>query len=215
MIDVFEAVIFDLDGVLAFTEPAIFRILTQLAATYGVELNKADNQALFGLDYPDTVRYLQTKYGIPETEERLVELLLHAVLDQIEDEMEPAPGGFALVTDLAKRGVRVGLASNSPSEYVRRIVRGLGLAPYLPVPVGRDDVSNGKPFPDPYLEACRRAGANPARSLAIEDSPVGAQAALSAGMSCVMIADGIPFGFEQRVSLMPNLPALHKAFLPD
>ena len=209
----YQAVIFDLDGVLAYTEPAIFRILNKLVAKYEIELDDTDYHALFGLDYPDTARYLITHYNIPETEELLVEQLLTAVLTQIEDELEPAPGGSELVKSLAEHGFLLGVASNSPSEYVRRIVHGLGLSALLPVPVGRNDVANGKPFPDPYLEACRRAGADPARSLAIEDSPVGAQSALSAGMTCVFIGNRFPPGFEKRVILMPDLPALQQALL--
>ena len=139
-IESYQAVIFDLDGVLAFTEPAIFRILNRLVGTFGIELGPADYHALFGLDYADTATHLKATYPIPVTEARLVELFEKAVLDRIESELEPAPGGIELVTALAALGFPLGVASNSPSQYVQRIVHGLGFSDFLPVPVGRDDV---------------------------------------------------------------------------
>lgn len=211
----YQAVIFDLDGVLAFTEPATFRILKKLIASYGVTLTVEDDRALFGLDYTETIRYLKSRYAIPEKTGRLVELLIEAVLERIETELEPAPGGLDLVENLALRGLPIGMASNSPREYVRRVVHGLGLSNHFPAPVGREDVAKGKPFPDPYLEACRRAGADPAQSLAIEDSPVGAQAALAAGMSCALIGRNLPPGLEDSVSLYPSLSALGSALLAE
>ncbi len=213
MIASYQAVIFDLDGVLTYTEPAIFRILQQLVARYEIVLTEIDNRALFGIDYTDTARYLIQKYCLSVSQEHLVQMLDQAVMERIEQEMEPAPGGQELLENLAKRGIRLGLASNSPSLYVRRILDGLGLSSYLPIPVGRDDVARGKPFPDPYLEACRRAGANPARSIAIEDSPVGARAALAAGMDCILIAQATPSELAGRVMLMPDLASVHSTFL--
>jgi len=62
-------------------------------------------------------------------------------------------------------------------------------------------VPNGKPAADPYLEACRRAGADPRHSLAVEDSPVGLQAALAAGMEGALIGP---------VSLPMTNPKVHR-----
>jgi len=209
----YQAVIFDLDGVLAYTEPAIFRILKQKVARYGIHLTGEDDRALFGLDYPDSARYLKSRYSIPESVDQFVDLLLKSVLERIENELVPAPGGMDLVENLALNGLPIGLASNSPREYVRLVVKGLGLSTYFPAPVAREDVANGKPAPDPYLEACRRSGTDPTRSLAVEDSPVGAQAALAAGMDCVMIGNVPPPALESRVVVYPSLFALKSVLL--
>jgi len=53
--------------------------------------------------------------------------------------------------------------------------------------VSCDEVAGGKPLPDVYLEACRRLGINPRRSLAIEDSLAGARSARAAGMTVVLV----------------------------
>ena len=176
----YQAVIFDLDGVLANSEPGIFRIHQELISVYGPTLGDSDHRALFGMDFADSAVYLIDTYGIPETPSQLAEILRAAVLERIPQVVEPIPSSLDLVSSLAARGYRLGLASNSPCDYVLSVVKSLGLDGFFPAPVGRSDVRLGKPAPDPYLEACRRADADPNHCLAVEDSPAGMRSALAA-----------------------------------
>jgi beta-phosphoglucomutase-like phosphatase (HAD superfamily) len=69
----------------------------------------------------------------------------------------------------------------------------LGLSDVVREYVSCDEVAGGKPLPDVYLEACRRIGITPERSLAIEDSLAGARAGKAAGMTVVLVPlDGAP-----------------------
>lgn len=186
----YQAIIFDLDGVLANTEPGIFRIHQDvLRLLYDRIMPPEDYHDLFGLDYYDSALFLIHKYTIPQSPQELAEELHQSVIQGIIEVVDPIPGVQEFVQKLAQRGMRMGIASNSPSDYVRSVVKALGLTAYFPAPVCRDDVKKGKPAADPYLEACRRAGANPADCLAVEDSPVGLQAALRAGMECAFIGN--------------------------
>lgn len=181
----YDAVIFDLDGTLAYTEPVIFSIHQALIRRlYGVTLTHTDFLAMLGLGYTDSAAYLIRAHEFPTTTPELETRLLQAVLDQIEGMVKPGPGALELIHALREAGVRLGLASNSPSVYVRLVLRGLGLTAVFPNPVCREDVLHGKPAPDPYLAACRQLEVAPQRSLALEDSPVGLQSALSAGLDC-------------------------------
>jgi HAD superfamily hydrolase (TIGR01509 family) len=201
----YQAVIFDLDGVLTFTEPLIFQIHKDLLRGYGVELTDQDFQALMGLDYADSAAYILRNYPVEETATRLEEKMVSSVLSQIEPMLEPTLGAAELVEFLIQNDAVLGLASNSPCDYVHSVLRGIGLAKHFPFPVCREEVIKGKPAPDPYLEACRRAAASPSRSLAIEDSPVGMQSALTAGMSCCLVGPEeigiLPHGVRHFTSL--------------
>ena len=183
----YEAVIFDLDGVLANTEPGIFRIHQDVISAYGPMLGSADHRALYGLDFADSAVYLVKTYGLPETPARIAQILHDAVFERISDILEPIPCSQELIHALNASGKQLGLASNSPCDYVRQVVFSLGLASIFPAPVCRDDVRFGKPAPDPYLEACRRLGADPRHSLAVEDSPAGMRSALSAGLDFAVV----------------------------
>jgi HAD superfamily hydrolase (TIGR01509 family) len=194
----YQAIIFDLDGVLANTEPGIFRIHQDvLRLRYDRTMPAEEYHNLMGLDYYDTAVFLIRKYALLKAPQELADELQSSVIQGIGQVVVPIRGSQEFVLQLAQRGINLGIASNSPSDYVRSVVETLGLSAVFPAPVCRDHVKKGKPAADPYLEACQRVGADPRHCLAVEDSPVGLQAALAAGMECALVGS---------VSL-PELPA--------
>ncbi len=76
----------------------------------------------------------------------------------------------------------VAVASNTPSRLLRGALACAGIASLFEVVVAADDVTEPKPSPDVYLRACELLGAEPSRSIALEDSPTGVAAARAAGM---------------------------------
>jgi HAD superfamily hydrolase (TIGR01509 family) len=210
----YQAIIFDLDGVLANSEPAIFRIHQDvLRQKYQRVMAPEDYHDLFGLDYYDSASFLIRKYAIQTTPQELAEDLHRTVVQEIAQVIEPISGAQELVKRITHHHIPTGLASNSPSDYVIRVVAALGLSAYFPAPVCRDDVKNGKPAPDPYLEACRRVQADPFHCLAVEDSPVGLQAALSAGMYCALVGPVDPQSQSPKIHRFANIGALQSALL--
>jgi len=86
---------------------------------------------------------------------------------------------------------RPGRGSNSERAFLERTLASAGLlhgGPFRTI-VSAQDIAKPKPAPDIYLEACRRLGADPAASVALEDSPTGAAAAAAAGMFVI----GVPY----------------------
>ena len=93
---------------------------------------------------------------------------------------------------VAARGP-VAVASGSPRVVIGTVLELLDIASEVREYVSCDEVPAGKPLPDVYLEACRRLGIEPTRSLAIEDSLAGARAGKAAGMTVVLVPlDGAP-----------------------
>jgi HAD superfamily hydrolase (TIGR01509 family) len=193
-------VIFDLDGVMADTEPLNFRAVQDMFDAQLIRLDEIDYVAIYGLDYYATAEYLISKYHLSETAESLMKRQELCAMRRIDLELEPAPGILHLVRELSHRGIPLGLASNSPSVYVAHVLKRLGVDEYLDTVVSRDDVNNGKPEPDPYREACARLSVDPLVSLAVEDSQVGMQAALAAGMSVALVGPHAPEPPSTRVS---------------
>jgi beta-phosphoglucomutase-like phosphatase (HAD superfamily) len=99
----------------------------------------------------------------------------------------PRQGAECLLEELVGR-VPLGIASNSPRALVEAALRGAGFAGAFDAVVGEDEVRRPKPAAEPYLLACSRLGAEPRRSVALEDSPVGVAAARAAGMFVI----GVP-----------------------
>ena len=100
---------------------------------------------------------------------------------------EPMRGVRELLGALDAARVPMAVASTAPARWVAPAVGALGLTGYFRTIVTADDVQRRKPAPDVYLEAARRLGADPARSVAIEDSGPGIASATAAGMKTIAI----------------------------
>jgi HAD superfamily hydrolase (TIGR01509 family) len=114
----------------------------------------------------------------------------HAEKRRIFDEVVPATAmrGIAeLLAALGQAGIPAAIASSSPASWVVRAADGLGIRAFFRTIVTGDDVARRKPAPDIYVEAARRLGVDPARSIAIEDSGPGIAAARAAGMKTIAI----------------------------
>lgn len=70
---------------------------------------------------------------------------------------------------------------------VHATLNSLGLLSLFDTVVTSEDYKRGKPFPDPYLEAARRLGVDPAGCLVFEDTEIGRESAMAAGMECVLV----------------------------
>jgi putative hydrolase of the HAD superfamily len=100
---------------------------------------------------------------------------------------EPMRGIRELLAMLAAASVPAAIASSAPSRWVVPAVASIGMETMFGAIVTGDTVTHRKPAPDVYLEAARRLGVDPARSIAIEDSRPGIAAALAAGMRAIAI----------------------------
>ncbi|MBE0690698.1 MAG: HAD-IA family hydrolase, partial [Anaerolineae bacterium] len=124
----------------------------------------------------------------------------------------------ALIEYVIQRGIPHAIASASPQIVIDAIVEHMGWLPYFPVRCSADDEARGKPAPDVYLTAARRMDIAPSMCLAIEDTPAGARAAVSAGMTCYVVPDHVyskPHMFDNiRAHVYQGLPeilhALHE-----
>lgn len=188
----FDAVIFDLDGVLVDTEPLVWDVYREIFAGQGISLTHELEAATVGLDMPTTADLLLGKTGLDWTPEQLIDRHLTRLYERFERELLPFDGAVDLTRRLHAAGLPLAVASNSPVDYVRRVLRAIGIGIYLQTAIGCDLVPRPKPFPDVYLGACSRLNVDPFRCLAVEDSAVGLQAALAAGMSVAWIHAPIP-----------------------
>lgn len=183
------AVIFDNDGLALDTEAAWTRAEKVLFARRHVEFTMEHKRALLGTSPAACALKLEAMLGSPTgSGPELVRELHHQMLSELEAETSPMPGLLALLDALRAAAIPVALASNSPRELIERGLLGSGLQRAFAVTVAGDEVEHPKPAPDVYLAAAAGLGADPARCVALEDSPVGVAAARAAGMRVI----GVP-----------------------
>jgi HAD superfamily hydrolase (TIGR01509 family) len=181
-----DAIVFDMDGVLLDSEPLHQVALGRVIADEGHEFTEEEHGRFVGMSQTDTWIEVDRMRGLREPLEhyhRRYDQEVLAVLTQ--EPLEPFPGVVELLSALRESGHRLGLATQSHRSWVEATLGGLGMRESFDAIVSGDMVKHGKPHPELYLRACGLLGADPARSLAIEDSLPGARAARAAGMIVV------------------------------
>lgn len=182
------AVIFDNDGLTLDTEGLWTLAEERLFARYDTEFTAAHKLELLGKSGLLAGRFLSEELGLPESAGlRLVGEMDELVFEAMEEGLSPMPGAVELLAALEEAGIPRGLCSNSPRPFVERATARAGVADSFQVMVTGDDVENGKPEPDPYLETARLLGVDPADCVALEDSPPGAMSAHRAGMDVLVV----------------------------
>jgi len=208
-----KAVIFDLDGVIIYSESLAHKAWNAFLRTCGAQMTAEEYRQLIGMDSRFSVDHVRKQKNIDLPQDDILQEVWEHKLSIIREEAEPAPGAASLLDALRARGLAIGLASNSKGEYVNLTLETMQFRPYFQVVVTADDVSFGKPAPDLYLHAAAALGQPPERCLAIEDSPAGVRAAQAAGMRCVVIPNPELRAqeFPPSYASYPDLIALQEA----
>jgi HAD superfamily hydrolase (TIGR01509 family) len=205
----FRAVAWDIDGTLIYSEPLHQRGLVAASAQLGVDLSDLDPEAFRGVHARDIWKALEPRFAPGAKFETWVAgiesyYVAHA------GELEPNPGAIEAMHELAARGVAQACVSNSGRTIVDANIEALGIGRIIAFSLSLDDVSSGKPDPEPYREAARRLGAEPHEVVAVEDSGAGARSARAAGLYVVGYApEGDAFvGSDRSVARIMGVVAL-------
>src|SRR4051794_10747912 len=184
----FNAVVFDMDGVILDSEPLHLAAMNRVLSEEGHSVTHEQNLQFVGATVEGTWTELTRMFALREAAEHYHGRFTNAILAVLgETPLEPFPGVLDFL-DAVKRAERpLALATQSRPAWVSATLEGLGMADVFPVIVTRDEVAHGKPAPDIYLRACELLSADPAAALALEDSLLGARSARTAGMTVVGI----------------------------
>lgn len=175
------AVFFDQDGVLIDSEAAWDTARQAIVAENGGRWKPEATRAMMGMSAPEWSRYLHDELGVALAPEQISARVVERLLSGYERELPLLPGAVEAVKRIAARWP-VALASSANREVIDAVLAGSGLADTFGATVAGEEVANGKPAPDIYLEAARRLGVDAAGSAAVEDSTNGLRAAAAAGM---------------------------------
>ncbi|MFD7906685.1 HAD family hydrolase [Kitasatospora sp. NPDC059722] len=180
-----QAVLLDMDGTLVDTEDFWWQAEASLFAELGYALDEADRAQVVGGPMSRVIDYLLARTGVDLSPADLTVLINQRFVDLLGGGVPLMPGAERLLNTLAAHGIPAALVSASHRHVIDIVLRSLG-AEHFAFTVAGDEVPRTKPHPDPYLEAARRLGAEPARCVVVEDAPTGVKAAEAAG--CPVIA---------------------------
>lgn len=178
--------LFDEDGVLIDSEGAWDAARRAVVAENGGRWKAGATRAMMGMSAPEWSRYLRDELGVAVEPAEISERVVSRLLAGFKRELPLLPGAVEAVKRIAARWP-VGLASSANRQVIDAVLEASGLADTFETTVSGDEVANGKPAPDIYLEAARRLGVDPRRCAAVEDSTNGLRSAAAAGMLVVAL----------------------------
>lgn len=188
--------IFDLDGVLAVSEPLLAEAAIALFAERGVAITAGDFRPFIGMGEDRYVGGAAEAKGVP-IDVGPAKARLYEIYEQvIRGRLRPLPGAIETVHACRGRGFAIAVASGADGVKVRANLREIGLPDNIfDAVVDGNQVERKKPAPDIFLEAARRLGVAPPAGLVIEDAVSGVAAARAAGMRCLGITSS--FGVDE------------------
>lgn len=199
----FDAVIFDMDGTLIDSTPAVGRSWRTWAGEHGISAAQLDSH--HGIPSAAVVRML-----LPEDRHTAAIERINALEIDDVDDIVVLPGAAEALA--AVQHAKSAIATSCTAPLAKARVDAARLVPPS-VLVTASDVVHGKPSPDPYLEAAARLRVDPARCLVVEDAPAGLTSARRAGCATLSVVTTTPIELLEADAIVPDLA--HVQFTVD
>ena len=185
-----DAVIFDLDGLLADTEIISLKVYQELLKDFGIPFTEETYSREYSghREEENVQRFLDT-YDLPwnfdQTLEKVYELEARILVKGVNFKK----GAKNLLAFLQREGIPIALATSSVESRARMILDSNGILSLFDHLVFAKDVKRSKPYPDIFLKACSDLNVLPENCLVLEDSEAGIEAASRAGIPVICIPD--------------------------
>ncbi len=195
-----DAVVFDLDGVLLDTEELWDEARRQIADERGGRWRPDAQRAMMGMSSPEWSAYMHEVIGVPDPPERISEEVVERLAELYRRELPLVDGAIDAVQRIGARWP-LGIASSSNRPLIDLFLELTRTRDLFRATVSSEEVAQGKPAPDVYLEAARRLDMEPQRCAAVEDSENGVRSAAAAGMCVAVIPNRVFPPSEEALSL--------------
>ncbi|MEU9880059.1 HAD family hydrolase [Streptomyces phaeochromogenes] len=174
-----DALLFDNDGTLVSSLESVHRCWTKWAAEYGITPEEFARVELHGRPAAEIAADLLPADRVPEAVVRIEQL----EVEDVEGGVHLLPGTRALLDSVPAD--RWAVVTSATRRLAEARLDEAGIRPKTLI--AADDITRGKPDPEPFLLAARRLGVDPARCVVFEDAPAGLQAGRAAGMTTVAL----------------------------
>ena len=179
-----NAVIFDLDGVICFTDKYHFQAWKKLADEEGIYFDEEINDRLRGVSRMDSLDIILERAFREYTQEEKTQMAARKNESYVHllDQMSPADLSVEVkdtLDELRKRGYK--LAIGSSSKNTKKILKQIGLGDYFDAISDGTNITKSKPDPEVFLKAAEMLGEKPENCMVVEDALAGIEAAYAGG----------------------------------
>jgi len=194
-----ETIIFDMDGVLADSEPLWTDIDAAFLRNFGITYQGEHKLQVMGKSFPLSAQFYKEQYQLTPPLMELVQLRVDAAREYYATKIDLFPQVQQVLTRLREMHFQIGLATSSVRECTLPLLERHDIKKYFSAITTGDEVERGKPYPDIYLRAAGKLHVEPAQALVVEDSPTGIEAGVCAGMKVAAVPDRNIPGIEELV----------------
>lgn len=182
--ELWKGIVFDLDGVICFTDVYHYKAWKQMADEEGIEFNEVINERLRGVSRAESLEIILEKASRSYTDDEKAALMEHKnhLYREFLKQMSPADLSEEVLHTLKalrERGLK--LAIGSSSKNAKFILERIGLADFFDAVSDGTNIQKSKPDPQVFVMAAQMLGLKPAQCLVVEDAEAGIDAAVSGG----------------------------------
>lgn len=205
-------VLWDNDGVLVDTERLFYQANRELFLRLGVDLSV---QQFFDWYLADNCGAWHLVTSLQLTNEKIEELRAERNVRYAQllagADVRPVAGVEAVLADLSSR-LAMGVVTSSNGDHFRQIHDKLGLLRHFRFALTSEHYVDSKPAPEPYLLGLERLGLAAGQCVVVEDSPRGLQAAMAAGLRCIVLRHPLTrhYGFPGAWKVVDHMGELHE-----
>ena len=210
----FEAVFFDMDGLMVDSEPEWLLSEREVTAPFGYSWLEVDQVACLGGPLTKVGQYMFEKCGYQESPQFFTQTLIDTQVARMRGNTPTMPGALELLRELQLNGIKTALVSASPRNIVDAVLDNLGHE-LFPFSISSDDVMRTKPDPECYLKAASMSGTNIVNCLVLEDSITGMNAATASGAYLIAVPHLVSVVESERVRVIHSLEQLSFSQLFD
>lgn len=183
-----EAFLFDMDGVLVDSEEFICKAAIKMFEGLGVEVKAEDFLPFVGAGEDRYLGGVAEKYGVTIDISEAKKSTYEIYDDIVKGELLALPGTIDFINKCKSKGLKIALATSADRSKMHMNLREMGIGEEVfDAIVNGLDVDRKKPFPDIYLEAAKRIGADIEKCIVVEDAVNGVDAANAAGAKCLAL----------------------------
>jgi len=207
MSNFFEAVFFDMDGLMVDSEPEWLESEKEVTAAFGYSWSEEDQVACLGGPLTKVGQYMFDKCRQKQSPEFFTQTLIDTQVARMRGNTPTMPGAIELVRELQLHGVKTALVSASPRNIVDAVLDNLG-HDLFPFSISSDDVAVTKPDPECYLKAASKSGSDISNCLVFEDSITGITAAKASGAFLIAVPHLVSVAESERIRVIDSLNQL-------
>lgn len=187
-----SSVLFDLDGCLADSIPALYRVHIDFLASFGIAAGRPEFEESNGPALAEIVAHVKAKYRLRDTEQDLLARYKAKTVEAYQGEVKPFPGAGDVLEELKNRNYAMALVTSADQDLAKAFLDAHDFSRYFRVTVFGDEVERAKPSPEIYELALQRMNVASSSAVVVEDSCNGVRSAAATGAFVIGVESSQP-----------------------